>query len=163
VKAAREEIERVLIKVSPRREVWQYQQAVVLHKSNALSCPLSSVWPLWRVCSRFFYGVPNHVVWIKVSAIALRGERGGSRSRATLRLLTPPLQRRTHRIHPAVAARLKRRRHSAARSTCARLPPTCAPRHSAPTRCASPGAALPTCALHARAGGLDAADASFAV
>eukprot|EP00964_Phaeocystis_antarctica_P006300 scaffold3430_cov61-Phaeocystis_antarctica.AAC.2 len=36
--------------------------------------------------------------------------------------------------------------HRPARSTCApvRLPPTCAPRHSAPTRCASPGTALPT-------------------
>ena len=41
--------------------------------------------------------------------------RGCSRSRATLRLLTPPRQRRTHRTHGC--APLKRRRRSAARST----------------------------------------------
>ena len=44
-------------------------------------------------------------------------ERGGSRARAALRLLTPPLQLCTHRTPGN--AQLKRRRHSAARSTCA--------------------------------------------
>eukprot|EP00964_Phaeocystis_antarctica_P113729 scaffold77735_cov39-Phaeocystis_antarctica.AAC.3 len=47
-------------------------------------------------------------------------ERGGSRSRTALRLVRPPLQRRTHRTPGC--AHLDRRRHSAARSTCAAAP-----------------------------------------
>ena len=78
--------------------------------------------------------------------------------RAALRLLylTPPLQLYTHRTPGC--AQLKRRRHSAARSTCAAASAMCAPRHSAPTRCVQVQEQLCRRALHARADGLDAAD-----
>ena len=67
-----------------------------------------------------------HVLRGTVESIADRGYIG---SRAGLRLLTPPLQRRTH-CTPGCAP-LKRRKHSAARWTCAaasnvRSSPLCA-------------------------------------
>eukprot|EP00964_Phaeocystis_antarctica_P119633 scaffold83348_cov47-Phaeocystis_antarctica.AAC.2 len=65
-----------------------------------------------------------------------------TRAGAALRLLTPPLQRRTHRTPGC--AHLERQKHSAARPTCAAAFSVRRPRHSAPTRCASPGTALPT-------------------
>jgi hypothetical protein len=63
--------------------------------------------------------------------------------------------------HYACVPLSKRRQHHLARSTCAAAFKTCAPRHSAPTWCASQGIALPTRSSRkglARADGLDAAD-----
>ena len=86
--------------------------------------------------------------------------RGGSRSRAALRLVRPPLQRRTQNRTPG-CAHLERRRHSAARSTCAAAPnvrSSVLATRRANTVCKScPGTALPTRSSHKRADGLDAA------
>ena len=60
--------------------------------------------------------------------------------------------------HARVSLSKQRQHRSARQSTCAQMYPACAPRHSAPTRCASQGTALPTRSSRNRADGLDATD-----